>query len=164
MRHSGMTMKVTAWVIGLALAATSTACGADSDGAASGRSVSSSPPSSGSSTLAPDPPLEAVRPTTVSVVRGGGIRPTRVSLRFAEGEPPPDGYTSADTTAVLAAADDPALRSTTQPTIGSTCCDQYVYVVTIDWSDGVTTQLDAVQGAIQPPALARVISRAESPS
>lgn len=97
----------------------------------------------------------------VSVVRRGGLRPQTVSLRFADGRVPPDGYTRADVAAVLRAAGSGALRYGEAPAPTDTCCDQYVYQVSIGWHDGTSRAFTAVQGAARPAALADLLRLVE---
>ncbi len=95
----------------------------------------------------------------VTVVQSGGLGVVRHRFVFAMDQPPPDGFTRADVAAVLAAAANPTLKLA-QPDPGNSCCDRYVYRVSIVYRDGTTTSFTTVDGGPTTPAAAHLLDLA----
>lgn len=92
------------------------------------------------------------------MMRGGGLRPQRLTRVFAPDRPPPAGFTRTDVDAVLKAAGNPALRAVPTTTPGNTCCDLYVYRITVTWEDDTSSSFTTVDGATDPAPLRRLLS------
>lgn len=91
------------------------------------------------------------------MLRSGGLRPIRLVRVFAADKPPPAGLTRAQVDAVLRLATKPIFTTLpAKPT--DTCCDRYVYRVTVTWADGSGHTFSTVDGAAQPPAVARLVT------
>jgi hypothetical protein len=129
--------------------------GCGSGGAGSTRSA-------GSSSRTSSLPSTTVPTSVVSVVlhRSGGLKPVAVTRVFTAGSVPPEGFSRADLANVLTAAQ--ALVSADQkvrPLPTTTCCDRYVYRVSIRLSDGTTKTYSSVDGVKQPRAFDDLLSR-----
>jgi hypothetical protein len=102
------------------------------------------------------PPHDFAMAQQVTVVRSGGLRGERTTYVFADDRKPPRGFSRADVTAVLKAAADPMLkRDHSSP--GGSCCDRYVYRVTIMLPDGTSSTQVAVEGNPQPAPLEHLL-------
>jgi len=123
----------------------------------SGTTPSGSPPHSTASVMTP---RDVAAARQVTVVRSGGLRPVRVTLVFANDKPAPEGFTRAEVAAVLKAAADPELKTQPPTKPGNTCCDLYLYRVSIAWPDGTSAAFTAVDGGSSPPALAHLLTLA----
>ena len=93
----------------------------------------------------------------VTVVRSGGLRGDRTTYVFALHRSPPPGFTEAEVRAVLKAAADPALKNLGPTHPGNSCCDQYVYRLTVVLPDGTSRSYGAVQGSQQPASLSQLL-------
>ena len=89
---------------------------------------------------------------SVSLRRSGGLKPVEVHRTFGYQSPPPKGFTLADVRRVLRTAktfvesgDEPA------PMPANTCCDRYIYRVTITLTDGTALTYSAIDVNQQPP-------------
>ncbi|MEJ7629786.1 MAG: protealysin inhibitor emfourin [Nocardioidaceae bacterium] len=143
-----------------ALVAVLAACGSTT----SPGTTPSSPPPTGSPTTSPPvtptatAPREPAPAREVTLMRGGGLRPVRLHRVFALDSLPPAGFTRTEVAAVLKAAGDPALRALRSTTPGETCCDLYVYRVTVTWQDDKSTTFTTVDGAADPPPLHHLLA------
>lgn len=131
-------------------------CGSDTS-AATGPGHSSGTTTT-TSTSAAKPAGDRV--ASVVLRRSGGLKPTPVTRVFTAGEAPPKGYTAADLARVLRAAQ--ALVDSNQklrPLPANTCCDRYVYSVSIKLADGTTRSYSSVDGLNQPHIFQVLLSR-----
>jgi hypothetical protein len=117
--------------------------------------------SSGTTTTSASQALPAGdRVASVILRRSGGLKPTPVTRVFTAGQTPPKGYTTEDLTRVLRAAQ--ALADTNQkirPLPASTCCDRFLYSVSIKLADGSTKSYATVDGLNQPRIFQVLLSR-----
>jgi len=123
---------------------------------------SGSADSSGATTTTSASPAKPAGDRVASVVlrRSGGLKPTPVTRVFTAGEAPPKGYTTDDLARVLRAAQ--ALADSHQkirPLPASTCCDRFVYSVTITLANGRTKSYATVDGLNQPRIFKVLLSR-----
>jgi hypothetical protein len=131
--------------------------GCGSDNAPGNRSAGAADTSPAASTSATTPPD---RVASVLLRRSGGLKPIPVTRVFTAGEAPPKGYTAADLARVLRAAQ--ALVDAHQkirPLPAITCCDRYLYSVSIVLADGTTRSYSAVDGVNQPRIFKVLLSR-----
>jgi hypothetical protein len=117
--------------------------------------------SSGATTTSASPAKPAGdRVASVVLRRSGGLKPTPVRRVFTAGQAPPKGYTTDDLTRVLRAAQ--ALADSHQnirPMPASTCCDRFLYSVSIKLADGSTKSYATVDGLNQPRIFQVLLSR-----
>ena len=98
------------------------------------------------------PPHDFPAAKQVTVVRSGGLKPSRITTVFAADRPPPEGFSAADVAAVLRAAADPALKSAPSTAPTAPCCDQYTYRVTVLYPDSTSLVFSLTQGLDAPQA------------
>jgi hypothetical protein len=117
--------------------------------------------SSGTTTTSTSPAKPAGdRVASVVLRRSGGLKPTPVTRVFTAGEVPPKGYTTDDLARALRAAQ--ALADSPRkirPVPASTCCDLFVYSVTIELANGRTKRYSTVDGLNQPHIFQVLLSR-----
>lgn len=96
----------------------------------------------------------------VSYRRSGGLKAMTVSRVFRADAPPPQGFTATEVDGVLEAAQAlVAAHAHVMPLPANTCCDRYVYNVTITLADGTTVTFTTVDGLQQPIAFDSLLSR-----
>ncbi len=105
------------------------------------------------------PPHDFAAAKQVTVRQSGGLKPVETTVVFAADQPPPDGFTEADVAAILKAAADPTLK-TPPSTPRDTCCDRFVYRISISYPDGTSTTFTTVDGAPMTPAVSRLLALA----
>jgi hypothetical protein len=133
----------------LALVLAVSGCGSKTSG-----TRPSEPPSSVTGSVTP--PHDFAMARQVTVVRSGGIRGDHTTWVFALHRQPPPGFTARDVRAVLKAAANPLLESVgSRP--GSSCCDRYVFRLTVLLPDGTSHAYSAVEGNPQPAPLAHLL-------
>jgi hypothetical protein len=118
--------------------------------------------SSATTTTTSTSPAKPAGDRVASVVlrRSGGLKPTPVTRVFTAGEAPPRGYTTDDLARVLRAAQ--ALVDSHQkirPLPASTCCDRFVYSVSVKLANGSTKSYSTVDGLNQPHIFQVLLSR-----
>jgi hypothetical protein len=143
----------------IALLAGLAACGSSDPSGTSPSTTPTTPTTPGQSTVTVSPPHDFAEAKQVTVVQSGGLKPIRKTFVFAMDRPAPDGFTRADVKAVLQAAGNPALKKP-QPTPRDTCCDRYLYRISISYPDGTSTTFTTVEGAPTTPAASRLLSLA----
>lgn len=161
-----MTQRSVHVLAAVALLAGAVACGSDSP---SQGSPSATPPHSTHSTdsggggggATVTPPHDFPAAQQVTIMRSGGLKPGKQTLVFAMDRPAPRGFTERDVAAVLKAAADPELKDPPSDP-GNTCCDMYVYRVTISYPDGTSSTFSAVQGTGASPAVDQLIALASA--
>jgi hypothetical protein len=104
-----------------------------------------------------NPPHDFAMARQVTVIRSGGIQGGKSTFVFALDRTPPRGFTTADVTDILKAAADPMLKQVGATPPGDTCCDRYVYHLTVEYPDGSTDSYSAVEGEHQPAPLAHLL-------
>jgi hypothetical protein len=165
----GTTRASTRWLrstFAAALLGGLVACGSADPSASKATGASSTTgTTSSTTTLSPStpgtlsPPHDFPAATKVTVVQSGGLKPVTVTHVFVPGQPSPRGFSPADVAAVLKAAADPALKTPPEPPSNS-CCDRFVYRVTIRYPDGTSTTFTTVGGAPTSRAVTRLLSLA----
>jgi hypothetical protein len=118
--------------------------------------------SSGTTTTTSSSPAKPAgdRVASVALRRSGGLKPTPVTRVFTAGEAPPKGYSTDDLARVLRAAQALAdSHQKIQPLPASTCCDRFVYSVSIRFADGSTKSYSTVDGLNQPRIFRVLLSR-----
>jgi hypothetical protein len=70
---------------------------------------------------------------------------------FQRASRPPEGKTKVDVRQVLRVASNPTLHAIELTTPTNSCCDRYVYTITITYSDGSTKRFSTVDGEPWPP-------------
>jgi hypothetical protein len=111
------------------------------------------------STATMSPPHDFAAAKQVTVMQSGGLKPESKIFVFARDEPAPDGFTRADVADVLRAAADPSLK-TPPATPRDTCCDRFMYRISISYPDGTSTTFVTVEGAPMTPAVRHLLSLA----
>lgn len=152
-----MTKRPTRTLAAVALLAAVAACGSADPSATSPSTTPthSTQSSDGGVTVSPPHDFPAAQQVTVRV--SGGLRPVDQTLVFATDQPAPEGFTTKDVAAVLRAAADPELKDPpSEP--GDTCCDMYIYRVTISYPDGTSSSFTAVRGAGSSDAVQQLLS------
>lgn len=155
-----LTMTMTKMLAAAALVLGLAACGtADPGGTTPSTSAATTPSTAAPSEPATTPPPDDVAAARkVTMLRGGGLRPAPLTRVFALDRPPPHGFSRTDVTAVLKAAGAPALRRMPPTTPANTCCDLYIYRITVTWRDDTSTTFTTVDGAADPAPLDRLLS------
>jgi hypothetical protein len=97
---------------------------------------------------------------SVSLRRSGGLKPVAFSRVFSAGHAPPRGFSKADVTDVIRAAQAlVAAAPKIRPLPANTCCDRSTYIVSIVLSDGTTKTFASVDGLNQPRLFDKLLSR-----
>jgi hypothetical protein len=133
-----------------------TGCGSDTPAGSGPAHSSGTTTAAGASSAKP----AGDRVASVVLRRSGGLKPTPVTRVFTAAEAPPKGYSADDLARVLRAAQ--ALVDSHQkirPLPASTCCDRFVYSVSIRLNDGTTKSYSTVDGLSQPRIFQVLLSR-----
>lgn len=143
---STITRTLVQILAGLALVAALSSCGTSDD--AGGGTPSATESSTASAT-------EVV---SVSLRRTGGLKPVTVTRQFSADAAPPEGFSPADVDRVLRVANAfVASGAVPKPLPANTCCDRYVYTVTLGYADGSSDTFETIDGQRQPPAFQTLV-------
>jgi hypothetical protein len=147
-----------ALLVGLAGCAAEDDSGSQAEGGGNGTTQPTGTPPSTEPTTSPVSP-SAMR---VEYSRSGGIAGgEQATYTFVRGQQPPPGFTAAEQREVLQAAAAPALRQLPPNKMPKdSCCDLFVYQVTVSWADGETRTFTTVDGMDVAPALDTLLQAA----
>ncbi len=98
--------------------------------------------------------------TSVTLRRSGGKAGETLTRTFDIEEPPPKGFVHSEVLAAINAAQHLVNTGVKVPPLPvNTCCDRYVFTVEIDFADGSTKTLSAVDGEPIPRAFEHLLTQ-----